>query len=475
MYSLISAFYAAERTGNLPQEIKESTTLNMTRAVGKALGMDTTSSSLDGYILFSNLSNQSGVSWSYDYTRSSAAPSNSLDFLSTAIHEIGHILGFVSGIDQPGWLNNVINWGTATYNGVTYTSTDYINSLDPIIKNTNPLDLFRKSASIVGWQGVDDMSYGSRGGDKYFSIDSGRTSIASFATGADTGLGGDGYQASHWKAGISSIMAPTLKTGQRANVSATDLRAMDVIGWDVASTGINTAINLSTVQSQAKQSLANRLGTSVSWLDANSLNAATSLTTNRDLDIYTMLENSQIYDLSRITRPSTGATSTSTGSTGGTLSQVFAQSLSAFMQVRGLFSTLDELEILPADDSLVNDSNTQELGATASVQPGMPSFAAGISNSMTPSTIRSTTTSFLDLSQLSEVSDVSSVGDVEQRSQRLATLQQAFGGIKPQFSAIAAPSQQSSVRQYDSFKSFDQSERSNYEMFETPDELVLKR
>jgi hypothetical protein len=78
--------------------------LKLTRANAKALGMlNKTDAKLDGYILLNNLPNQS-VRWSYDYQRSTTAPANTLDFLSTAIHEIGHILGFISGIDEPGWL-----------------------------------------------------------------------------------------------------------------------------------------------------------------------------------------------------------------------------------------------------------------------------------------------------------------------------------------------------------------------------------
>lgn len=57
----------------------------------------------------------------------------------------------------------------------------------------------------------------------------------SFSTGAYTG---DGNQASHWKADEKTgvyigIMDPTLASGVTESITAADLRALDVIGWDV--------------------------------------------------------------------------------------------------------------------------------------------------------------------------------------------------------------------------------------------------
>ncbi len=81
-------------------KIDNNTKMNVTRANAKALGLLTdNTAALDGYILMSNLANQN-VTWNYDYARTSATPANQLDFLSTAIHEVGHLLGFVSGIDK---------------------------------------------------------------------------------------------------------------------------------------------------------------------------------------------------------------------------------------------------------------------------------------------------------------------------------------------------------------------------------------
>ncbi len=316
-----------------------ASSLNMTRAVAKAAGLSLSdgSTALDGYILFSDLANTTAnnqpVRWSYDYTRSFTQASNTLDFLSTAIHEIGHVLGFVSGVDQPGWL-------------AMSSSLDLSYTLGMLNRTqyTNPLDLFRysskSSASMLSLLPLNDMTYGDAGGAKFFSLDQGKTAIAQFATGLDTTATGDGYQASHWKNGITAMMNPTLTLGQRRTVASIDLRALDVIGWDVASTGTSTPIDLPALALQAGQSLASRAGQSANplWLASNLTASPIQLVANRDQAIYTMLQNSLIYDLTRIAAPS---------STDSTTRQSFAQAF----QERGLFSTVDELDGFSNEDS----------------------------------------------------------------------------------------------------------------------------
>jgi hypothetical protein len=52
------------------------------------------------------MQNQS-FGWDYNYLRNASAASNNLDSLSIIVHELGHSLGFVSGVDNPDWLNLV--------------------------------------------------------------------------------------------------------------------------------------------------------------------------------------------------------------------------------------------------------------------------------------------------------------------------------------------------------------------------------
>ena len=89
-------------------EIEQNAFINVTRANAKALGMIPGGEShlLDGYILMNDLTNES-VAWNYNL-QDSAVPTGTLDYLSVALHEIGHTLGFISGVDRPEWLNKWI-------------------------------------------------------------------------------------------------------------------------------------------------------------------------------------------------------------------------------------------------------------------------------------------------------------------------------------------------------------------------------
>lgn len=258
-------------------------TLNLTNANAKALGLSANGAALDGYILL-----RANAPWSYDFTRSTTPSSSQVDFLSTALHEIGHILGFVSGVDDPIWTTNAHN---AYKTGQLHTT--YNNIIANRTQNATPLDLFRFNYSKSSF--FPDLSYGQIGGRKGFSIDDGLTFIQGLSSGDDVNLSGDGQQASHWTRGTNAIMAPTISLGQRMNISNIDLRAMDVMGWDLATAGINTTINLSSLQTQAKQSLAARLGQTMTWLDGNQSTAAQQLSQDRSQDIVQMITRSVIY------------------------------------------------------------------------------------------------------------------------------------------------------------------------------------
>ncbi len=275
------------KNGSNKGQTAKTKAINITSANAKALGINSGSSSdLDGVILFGGLSG-TNYSWNYDYTRGSSTPVKTLDFLSTAMHEIGHVLGFVSGVDKPGWLNST----AADKAGVD----QYKKSLSERISYTAPLDLFRYSTAAG--QGVNDLSYGSTGSNKFFSIDGGSTAIAQFSTGIDLTLGGDGFQASHWKNSTTrtGIMAPALSPEERSWISATDLRAFDVIGWTLVPRAMSLNLDLSALQNQATTAIAQRLGVMTTWLTQNAATAAQQLGQDRSADVDRMIQNSQIY------------------------------------------------------------------------------------------------------------------------------------------------------------------------------------
>ncbi|NJM69372.1 MAG: PEP-CTERM sorting domain-containing protein [Scytonema sp. RU_4_4] len=260
------------------QTTDENEQLNMTRANAKALGMrDSNDSMLDGYILINNLSSQP-VEWNYDFLNNTV-PSNTVDLLSVAIHEIGHNLGFVSGVDEPGFLINVLD-----------DDDDDGDDDENEELHVTSLDIFRYSTKSAS-AGAIDMSVG---GNPFFSIDSGKTVLGYFSTGENTSLGGDGYQASHWKQQDNplGIMDPLLRPGQRRDILMLDKQVMDVIGWNLHS----GETDLATLYNQAKARLAQRLGKTVEWLDANPIEAASLLTQDRTLDVQTMIDQSKVYN-----------------------------------------------------------------------------------------------------------------------------------------------------------------------------------
>ncbi len=181
-----------------------NTTLSVNRANAKALGLiagnDTT---VDAFITFSD-------NFNFDFDSSDGIASGSIDFVGIAIHEIGHVLGFISGVDT-----------VDTNPGSDLNDTSIFS----------PLDLFRYSDdSIALGSGVLDLAVG---GIPYLSIDGGNTNDALFSTGATFG---DGQQASHFKDNLDiGIMDPTFALGEFGDVTGLDYLAFDVIGWDITS------------------------------------------------------------------------------------------------------------------------------------------------------------------------------------------------------------------------------------------------
>jgi hypothetical protein len=160
----------------------------------------------DAFIQFST-----GFTWDFD--SSNGIDSNAFDFVGIAAHEIGHALGFVSGVDVLDF-NSPPNGGPFLADQFTFVST---------------LDLFRFS-DLSRASGVMDWTADAR--DKFFSIDGGLTAGPRFATGETFG---DGRQASHWKDDLGiGIMDPTAGQGELLTISGNDLTAFDVIGWNVA-------------------------------------------------------------------------------------------------------------------------------------------------------------------------------------------------------------------------------------------------
>jgi hypothetical protein len=180
-----------------------NTTIRMTRSNGKALGLiGAADAARDADITFSNL-----FTWDFDPT--DGITPGAFDFVGVATHEIGHALGFTSGVDildgnAPAFPDDAYSW-------------------------VSTKDLFRFS-TVSRAQGVGVIDWTADTTDKFFSLDGGTTKTVSFATGKNFG---DGQQASHFKDNLGiGIMDPTAAPGELLAISNFDQMVLDVIGWN---------------------------------------------------------------------------------------------------------------------------------------------------------------------------------------------------------------------------------------------------
>lgn len=187
----------------------------------KALGFTGFGDAADGSIEFSN-------QFKFDFNPSDGIAADSIDFISVAIHEIGHALGFVSGVDVYDILG--------APKGPLAEDPDFalLNLNDYALASV--LDLYRYSDNPDGLGGGGPMLDWSVGGNPFFSIDGQNPYAAGYFSTGD--YNGDGNQASHWKDNIPGfgslgMMDPTVAYGQMGRVTSLDLAAFDAMGWNL--------------------------------------------------------------------------------------------------------------------------------------------------------------------------------------------------------------------------------------------------
>ena len=237
-----------------------NSTIELTNANAKALSL-AVEDDIDAKITFN-----SDVSWDFD--NSDGVAEDLFDFESFALHEIGHTLGFTSGVDNLDTvagqnlkelitsdevdLSDIIEFSEFEEIIAELGLEEVIENVDlgeliagsplePLLENIQPdllisennyipssMDLFRFSNSSADL-GVIDFTTGEE--DKYFSLDRGQTEIAQLSTGVYLG---DGGQISHWKQEEDiGIMKPAFGSGEIIDISNNDLKLLDAIGWEI--------------------------------------------------------------------------------------------------------------------------------------------------------------------------------------------------------------------------------------------------
>lgn len=223
-YAAVRSQMIADNAGSVTQGVTDAipTTLGafapvavtsispiMSKANAKALGF-TVPAGADATITFS-------TAFSFDFDPSDGIGSGLTDFTSVALHEIGHVLGFSSVVDQiDGGLTGVgffpldiFRFGPGAGNNPSSTAEFTTMTRD-----------FRPNVAAY-----TDIINAARGSGPEYLMSTGR-------------LTGDGRQASHWKdddltSTLIGLMDPTLGPEQTRFITAADLNAFDVIGWNV--------------------------------------------------------------------------------------------------------------------------------------------------------------------------------------------------------------------------------------------------
>ncbi|HVF92795.1 MAG TPA: NF038122 family metalloprotease [Sphingomonas sp.] len=201
-----------------------NSTLAITKANAKALGITTDVNGAainygtpDGSVSFSS-------NFAFDFDPTDGIDAQSFDFIGVAIHEIGHALGFTSGVDS---------YDGRTGPGGAGATAGLLEGF--VVMNT--LDLFRYSSTgVLDWTTQNNP---------YFSLDGGATQMLGNSLMSTGSFNGDGRQASHWKDSVAGapqlgILDPTSGRGQLQEITALDLSAYDAIGWNV---NFNTLAN----------------------------------------------------------------------------------------------------------------------------------------------------------------------------------------------------------------------------------------
>jgi PEP-CTERM motif len=177
--------------------------------------------------------------FAFDFDPTNGIDDGAFDFTGIAIHELGHALGFVSGVDTYDFVaGNPAAFGNFNLDNFAIFSVfdlfRYGNGFDPIT-NRRLLQLSANRAAFFSINGSTPFNFGN-------------SAVAEFANLSTGRFVGDGQQASHFKDNAAfvddggqcfistrqiGILDPTAVPCEVLTVTANDLAAFDAIGYNL--------------------------------------------------------------------------------------------------------------------------------------------------------------------------------------------------------------------------------------------------
>lgn len=240
---------AANATFLLPAGFSLDGNVVSTKASLKAAGF----TGLDAQFGVSDAQMTFNSQFQFDFDNSDGVTANTMDFETVATHEIGHALGFISNVD------------TVDY----YLALNFRTSVAP-----STLDMFRFDNGTA-YDPDDSAAFASMprllapGGDAITDDITGAGFSPAenrMSTGA---YNGDGYQASHFKDNLAiGVMDPTLSFGEVVPISDADLRALDLIGYEIS---LGPAQNLAPVANNDTVTIGKKAATAEGNVLANDI------------------------------------------------------------------------------------------------------------------------------------------------------------------------------------------------------------
>ncbi|MFL6215494.1 MAG: NF038122 family metalloprotease [Blastocatellia bacterium] len=225
------SLYNSLPTRALPTDLGTSQGLAATTATLRAIGLIDAVADPEGELDDFGLPPTIAINsrFNFDFDASDGIDADKLDFEALALHEIGHILGFISSVGE-----REMNDSAAA---------------QPTI-----CDLFRLRPEAINSDFATAARVLSSGGEQRFYA--GDAALA-LSTGRPDGTGGDGQSPAHWKDNYITgqylgVMNPTIIGGQYHSLNDNDLAALAAIGYRTRSAlDQTTVIALTSGQPQA--------------------------------------------------------------------------------------------------------------------------------------------------------------------------------------------------------------------------------